>query len=161
MRSFGMIMFVLTIGFALEARSEKQCNYFQEKSKAIQEIDLFRRWCAKATDGIGTGVDQLVKEGRQTYKRIFSKDLVNSAGRAIPPQIGPKALVQVVAGAIFDATGKRTREVPLPDLGYAIQRRQCFLWSPTLTWHNFINLKEGVQTLLLSFTQHRGIGLFC
>ena len=107
----------MTIGFALEARSEKQCNYPQEKSKAILEIGQFRGWCAKATDGIGTGVDQFVKEGRQTYKRIISKDLVNPGGQEIPPHICPKALVQVVAGAIFDATGKRTRKMPLSDLG--------------------------------------------
>ena len=95
-------MFPLTTAFAPESYSQESCNYSLEKLKAIQDIKYLRRRYAKTTDKIGSGIDQLVEEGRRTYHRIFSEDSVILASENIPPKIGPEAWVQAVANALKD-----------------------------------------------------------
>ena len=97
-----IVFFLLTTAFAPESYSQEPCNYSLEKLKAIQDIEYLRRRYAKATDKIGSGIDQSVEEGRLTYHRIFSEDSVILASEDIPPKIGPEAWVQVVANALKD-----------------------------------------------------------
>ena len=136
-------MFLLATAFAPASYSQELCNYSLEKLKAIQDIEYLRRWYAKATDKIGTGIDQSVEEGRRTYHRIFSKDSVILAGEDIPPQIGPEAWVQVVANALKDIgptqhlIGTQLVEIQRFDLGEDCKplRGTATMESYVQAWH--------------------------
>ena len=70
---------------------------------AIQEIEYLRKSYARATDQIGQNTPASIAEGRATYHRIFTGDvMLRVKGGGIPASdtVGPDAWVDVVIDAV-------------------------------------------------------------
>ncbi|MFB3105879.1 MAG: nuclear transport factor 2 family protein [Pseudomonadales bacterium] len=73
------------------------------RTVAIQQIEYLRRLYARATDQIGENTPASIAEGRATYHRIFTADVIlRVRGEGIPASdtVGPDAWVDVVTGAL-------------------------------------------------------------
>ena len=75
---------------------------------AIQDIEYLRRLYARATDRIGENTPESIREGRDTYDKIFTPDVSFQVKGDAPAEdtIGPDAWVKIVVDALgpIDAT---------------------------------------------------------
>jgi hypothetical protein len=73
------------------------------RTVAVQEIEYLRRLYARATDRIGENTSVSIADGRATYHRIFTADVIfRLKGEGIPASdtVGPDAWVDVVIDAL-------------------------------------------------------------
>lgn len=95
-----ILLISILMSFSIEVFAVTGCNEGMVKSQAIQEIEYLRRWYAKATDKIGENSDSSIKEGRDIYHRVFSKDAELGAGPDFDAVTGPDAWITVVIDAL-------------------------------------------------------------
>ena len=89
----------MVTGVATAARAADDADTAIARTVAIQKIEYLRRLYARATDQIGKNTSASIAEGRATYHRIFTANVIFRL-KGEGDTVGPDAWVDVVIDAL-------------------------------------------------------------
>ncbi len=90
---------MMVTGVATAARAADDADTAIARTVAIQKIEYLRRLYARATDQIGKNTPASIAEGRATYHRIFTANVIFRL-KGEGDTVGPDAWVDVVIDAL-------------------------------------------------------------